>query len=138
MFGDVEVANAGEVLRNWDQIKRDEPGRERGVFADVPETLPATLYARKLLRRAGGAGEEWPPGGAAARARAALEAAAGLPPGEGTEPGAVMDGGRDERFDRVGELLLAAVALARELRVDPELSLRAAADRFRESVEGRR
>ncbi|HKP89861.1 MAG TPA: hypothetical protein VJT75_07775, partial [Thermoleophilaceae bacterium] len=42
---------------------------------------------------------------------------------------------RDERFDAVGDLLMAAVALARELRVDPELALRAAADRFRRDME---
>ncbi len=137
VFGDVAAADAGEVLRNWDQIKQGEAGREEGVFGDVPETLPATLYARKLLRRAGGAGREWPPEGARSRIRAALDSADALTPREGTEPGAIMDGGRDERFDRVGDLLLAAVALARELRVDPELSLRAAADRFRETIEGR-
>ena len=40
VFGETEVANAGEVLRNWDQIKRTEPGREEGIFGDVPENLP--------------------------------------------------------------------------------------------------
>ena len=53
VFGDAEAATAGEVLRNWDQIKREVEGR--GVddpFADVPENLPGLLYARKMLRRA--------------------------------------------------------------------------------------
>jgi XTP/dITP diphosphohydrolase/tetrapyrrole methylase family protein/MazG family protein/ATP diphosphatase len=138
VFGDVEVEGAAEVLRNWDQIKQGEQGREAGIFGDVPETLPATLYARKLLRRAGGAGHEWPEEGARERLRAAADAVTELAAGEGTEPGAVMDGGRDERFDLVGELLLAAVALARELRVDPELALRAAADRMKTEIEGGR
>jgi hypothetical protein len=89
------------------------------VFADVPETLPSTLYARKLLRRAGSAGHEWPPEGARARFRATADA------GLSEESG----------FEAIGELLLAAVALARELRVDPELALRAAADRMREGIE---
>src|SRR4051812_31257565 len=52
VFGDVEAANAREVLRNWDAIKRDEPGREGGIFGDVPENLPALLHARKVQRRA--------------------------------------------------------------------------------------
>jgi MazG family protein len=138
VFGEVEVAGAAEVLRNWDQIKQGEEGREPGIFGDVPETLPGTLYARKLLRRAGGAGLEWPPEGARERLRSAAERAAAAEAGEGTEPGAIMDGGRDERFDFVGELLLAAVALARELRVDPELALRAAADRMKTEIEGGR
>ena len=136
VFGDVEVESAGEVLRNWDEIKRGEAGREEGIFGDVPETLPSTLYARKLLRRAGGAGHEWPAEGSRERLRAAVEAMGGAasPAGE-REPGAVMDGARDERFDLVGDLLLAAVALARELRVDPELALRAAADRMKNDIE---
>jgi uncharacterized protein YabN with tetrapyrrole methylase and pyrophosphatase domain len=49
---------AGEVLRNWDQIKRDEEG-EGEIFGPIPETLPSTLYAKKVLRRARGAGHEW-------------------------------------------------------------------------------
>ena len=120
VFGDVRAESAGEVLRNWDEIKRTEEGREPGVFADVPETLPSTLYARKLLRRAGSAGVDWPPDGARPRFEAAAARA--------------LEAGGDP-FERVGELLLAAVALARELRVDPELSLRAAADRMRSEVE---
>ena len=40
VFGEVEASSAGEVLRNWDQIKQREPGREPGVFGEVPENLP--------------------------------------------------------------------------------------------------
>src|SRR2546423_8874495 len=54
VFGEVEVADAGEVLRNWDAIKRDEEGRAGELFADVPENLPGPPSARQLLRRAPG------------------------------------------------------------------------------------
>ncbi|HEX8054954.1 MAG TPA: MazG nucleotide pyrophosphohydrolase domain-containing protein [Thermoleophilaceae bacterium] len=136
VFGEVEVEGAAEVLRNWDQIKQGEAGREAGIFGEVPEMLPGPLYARKLLRRAGGAGHEWPPEGARERLRAAAERIEGVDATPGTEPGVILDGGRDERFDLVGDLLLAAVALARELRVDPELALRAAAEDMRAEIEG--
>ena len=125
VFGDVEVEDAAAVLRNWDAIKRDEEGRGGDVFADVPETLPSPLYARKLLRRAGSAGHEWPPEGALARVRKEVDRVAAT----------ADDGDRDARFDLMGDLMLAVVALARELRVDPELALRAAADRFRSRVD---
>jgi uncharacterized protein YabN with tetrapyrrole methylase and pyrophosphatase domain len=48
---------AGDVVRNWNQIKRDD---ERGgeIFGQIPETLPSTLYAKKVLRRAADAGHE--------------------------------------------------------------------------------
>jgi MazG family protein len=120
VFGDVEVEGAAEVLSNWDAIKRGEEGREEGIFGDVPETLPGTLYARKLLRRASSAGRDWPED-PNARLRESVER--------------VSSAGAEERFDLVGDLLLAAVALARELRVDPELSLRAAAERMKHEIE---
>jgi XTP/dITP diphosphohydrolase/tetrapyrrole methylase family protein/MazG family protein/ATP diphosphatase len=110
VFGDVEASTAGEVLRNWDEIKRGEEGREPGIFGEVPENLPAPLYARKLLRRAASAGAELPE----------------MRIGEHVDAG---------DFESIGDLMLAVVARARELRVDPELALRSAADRFRDEIE---
>jgi XTP/dITP diphosphohydrolase/tetrapyrrole methylase family protein/MazG family protein/ATP diphosphatase len=123
VFGEAEATTAAEVLRNWDQIKQSEPGREPGVFGEVPENLPSPLYARKVQRRAATSGFDFPgvePALAALREELAeVEAAEG----------------REEQFDEAGDLLFAAVSVARKLRVDPELSLRSAADRFRSRVE---
>jgi uncharacterized protein YabN with tetrapyrrole methylase and pyrophosphatase domain len=58
VFGDRAAETAGDVVRNWDQIKRDDEGGGE-VFGSIPETLPSTLYAKKILRRAGSAGHEW-------------------------------------------------------------------------------
>ena len=60
VFGDREADTAGDVVRNWNQIKRDD---ERGgeIFGDIPETLPSTLYAKKILKRAADAGHDSPP-----------------------------------------------------------------------------
>jgi MazG family protein len=58
VFGDRAAETAGDVVRNWDQIKRDEEGSGE-VFGPIPDTLPSTLYARKILRRARNAGHEW-------------------------------------------------------------------------------
>jgi uncharacterized protein YabN with tetrapyrrole methylase and pyrophosphatase domain len=114
--------SAGEVLRNWDAIKATEEGREPGIFGDVPENLPSPLYARKLQRRAASSGfdfEHVP--------YEAVEA----------ELAELRDAGDHEaRFHEVGDVLFAAVNVARKLRVDPELALRAAAERFRGRVEG--
>jgi uncharacterized protein YabN with tetrapyrrole methylase and pyrophosphatase domain len=100
-----------EVLRNWDAIKAGEHGREPGIFGDVPENLPALLYARKLQRRA---------------------ATAGRLPGAGDASPAEE---RGAAFDDIGERLFALVDEARRLRVDPELALRAAAHRFRDRTQ---
>jgi MazG family protein len=110
VFADTEVADAAEVLRNWDAIKATEPGRERGVFGEVPENLPALLYARKVQRRAASAGLHRP-------ADATSE--------------------NEESFRTIGERLFALVDEARLAHVDPELALRAASQRFRETIDGR-
>ena len=123
VFGDVEAETSTEVRRNWDQIKKGEPGREPGVFGEVPENLPGPLYARKVQRRAATSGFDFPgvegPLQSVRDELIELEAAA-------TE---------DERFHELGDVLFAVVNVARKLAVDPELALRAAADRFRSRVQ---
>jgi MazG family protein len=58
VFGDRAAETAGDVVRNWNEIKReDERGGE--IFGQIPETLPATLYAKKVLKRAESAGFRW-------------------------------------------------------------------------------
>jgi MazG family protein len=122
VFGEAEAETAQEVLRNWDKIKRREPGREPGVFGEVPENLPAPLYARKLQRRAASSGFDYVDTEAPMQSiRAELaELEAAVTP--------------EERFAELGDVLFAAVNIARKLRVDPELALRAASDRFRSRV----
>jgi nucleoside triphosphate diphosphatase len=137
VFGETEAGSADEVLRNWDQIKREVEGRGEGEpFADVPENLPALLYARKLQRRAESAGAEEGDATEAARAlRTAADELSGLlEQGETGGPAAApAERGRVERA--LGELLFAAVDAARRLRVDPELALRARSHAFRQRVE---
>jgi uncharacterized protein YabN with tetrapyrrole methylase and pyrophosphatase domain len=62
VFGDRAAESAGDVVRNWSQIKRDD---ERGgeVFGEIAETLPSTLYAKKVLKRADSAGLAQPAAG---------------------------------------------------------------------------
>jgi MazG family protein len=108
-----DPATAGDVLDNWDRIKREVEGRGTGeVFADVPENLPALLYARKLQRRAASAGVG--DAGREERLSDPLE--------------------RDEAEQRLGRLLFELVDEARRMGIDPELALRAEAERFRESA----
>ncbi len=120
------------MRENWERIKREEEGRS-GVFHDVPESLPALLYARKVQRRATAVGFEYPDVAAALsdldgelrELRAELPDAD--PPAE-TEP-------EPRVAAELGDLLFACVNVARRLNADPELELRAATRRFRVRVE---
>jgi MazG family protein len=123
VFGEVEASTAGEVLRNWDKIKQDEPGREPGVFGEVPETLPSLLYARKVQRRAASSGFDFP--GVEGPVQSVRDELAEVEAAEDAE----------QRFAELGDLLFAVVNVARKLHLDPELALRSAADRFRSRVQ---
>jgi nucleoside triphosphate diphosphatase len=133
VFGEREAETAGAVRRNWEQIKRDDEGRS-GIFHDVPGVLPALLHARKVQRRASAVGFDWQAWEGAwpqleselGELRSALDDAP--PPRAEHEPDA-------EVVAETGDLLFAAVNVARLANVDPELALRAAAGRFRARVE---
>lgn len=132
VFGDAEARTASRVRERWEQIKREDEGRE-GIFHDVPEGLPALLYARKVQLRAKSVGFEYPNlAGALSDFEDELrELRAELPaadPPEETHPDARVAA-------ELGDVLFAAVNVARRLNVDPELELRAAAKRFRARVE---
>jgi XTP/dITP diphosphohydrolase len=120
VFADVTVSGADEVKRNWDEIKREEklaraarePAGEAPPSAldGVPFGQPALSLAAQLQRRA---------------------ARAGVP-----DELARMDGDGEPAGSRgdIGRELFRLVARARELGVDPEMELRAAARRYRDRV----
>jgi MazG family protein len=131
VFGEVEARTPGRVRENWERIKREQEER-KGVFHDVPEALPSLLYARKVQRRARAVGFEYPnlEGALADLDDELRELKAEL----GEEPAPETEA--DPRvFSELGDVLFAAVNVARRLNVDPELALRAASDRFVSRVE---
>jgi MazG family protein len=133
VFGAKELETAAEVRVSWENSKRDLEGRA-GIFHDVPASLPALLFARKVQRRAAAVNFEYEgTEGALAdledELRELKEAIAET--GEKapeTEP-------HPHVFEEMGDVLFAAVNVARRLNVDPELALRAMTRRFVDRVE---
>ncbi|MGD9572078.1 MAG: nucleoside triphosphate pyrophosphohydrolase [Thermoleophilia bacterium] len=118
VYGDAEAATAAGVVDVWERRKREE--REgQGIFHDLPSGLPALAYATKAQKRAASVGFDFPDVPAAL---AKLDEEVGE---LRDEPGA----------RELGDVLFAAVGAARALGADPELALRATAQRFRERVE---
>jgi MazG family protein len=126
VFGDVDVADADEVVANWDELKQAEKPERDGPFDGVPTAQPALPLTAKLLSRARKQGVAWPDAAAAAaKVREELDEVLAVAPDDDAA-----------RTAEVGDLLHAVTALAGTLDVDPELALRGAALRFRQRVEG--
>jgi MazG family protein len=133
VFGDAEARTAGRVRDRWEELKVEVEGR-RGVFHDLPASLPALLHARKAQQRAASVGFDWADLEAPlAKVREELDeltaevGRAGSTPAE-TEP--------DERVvAELGDVLFAIVNVARKLNVDPELALRRTTHTFVARVE---
>jgi MazG family protein len=133
VFGDAEADTAGEVRMRWDQVKVDQEARV-GIFHDVPELLPGLLLARKVQRRAASVGFDYP-SVAAALADLASELRE-LADELAVRPEPEAERVADPELDaELGDVLFAAVNVARRIGADPELAVRAAADRFRARVE---
>ena len=119
IFGDAETPlSAGAQHERWERIKREQEGRE-GIFHDVAEGLPGLLYARKVQQRAKAVGFEY----------------ADLAGALGDLADELRELEQEPSGEELGDVLFAAVNVARKLDVDPELELRRAAQRFRERVE---
>jgi MazG family protein len=128
VFGGETAADSGEVLRNWEAIKRAE--QESGgqaapsssMLDSVSRKIPAVMEAFQIATKVSRVGFDWPDAAAVldkvqeevAEVRAALA--------QGDAPAASAE---------VGDLLFAVVSLSRLLGEDPESALKAANRKFR-------
>jgi MazG family protein len=131
VFGDARADTPGEVLRNWEALKAEE---RRAAGKDAPEAsslmdgvsarLPAVMEAFQMTTKAGRVGFDW---------ERPEDVLAKLDEEAGEVRGAVSASPRDARAveDEVGDLLFAAVNVARALGADPESALKAANRKFR-------
>lgn len=114
VFGDAEATDAESVLPIWNAVKAEEKGRESAMDG-IPAALPGLAFAAKVQKRARGAGFDWDGGVEVAYADVEAELA---------------EVRADPSEHEVGDLLFAAVQVARRLDVDPEDAIRGAAHRF--------
>ncbi len=124
VWGGRPVKGTEEVLRRWEELKREEKGEDHSVLDGVPAAMPALQQADAYSLRAARVGFDWTEAsGVADKVReemAEVEAA--------TTP--------KERGAELGDLLFAVVNWARWLGVDPETALREANARFARRFRG--
>lgn len=122
VFGDVSVSSTGEILSNWEELKQKEKGQATQADAvdAVARTLPALWRAEKMKKKAAKAGFDWRDiSGALDKLSEELD-----------ELRAAALSGDGNPIEELGDLLFAAVCVARFLETDPEQALHAACDKF--------
>ncbi|HTZ98952.1 MAG TPA: nucleoside triphosphate pyrophosphohydrolase [Candidatus Aquilonibacter sp.] len=138
VFGDVSAKTSGEVLKNWEEIKREERAEEgtaepESILGDAPVALPGVLEAYELTKRAAKIGFDWEnlAGIFAKLAEEQHEIESLVPPKRPRLKPAPASDLRRRVEDEVGDLLFTGVNVARFLGVDPEVALKAANRKFR-------
>jgi MazG family protein len=129
VFGEKQARNAAEVLRNWEIIKKAERQAKgaaeeeaaESLLDGVPRALPALLEGYQLTRKAARIGFDWDNvGGIFEKLQEETEELRQVLEKRGTKE---MEG-------EVGDILFAAVNLARFLKIDPEIALKKASAKF--------
>lgn len=123
VFGDVVVNSTGDVLKNWDDIKRQTKKQktQSEAMAAIPATYPALMKAQKVQSKARKAGFDWDD----------AEGAFDKIYEETAELKVALEGGdASEIEDELGDLLFSAVNVARFCRCDAETALEKATRKF--------
>src|SRR5271169_1266916 len=151
VFGDAKAKDSAAVLKNWEQIKAAERAHANGkegkapqangakaaaesILSGVPRSLPGVLEAYQLTRRAAHIGFDWDNLAGIfekldeekREILASLQAATPQSAGK-TKHTAPASSHLEEE---VGDLLFAAVNVARFLGADPEIALKKANRKF--------
>ena len=121
VFGDGDAADTGAVLRQWEQIKRQEKGEKASIMEGIPRALPALIRAANIQKKAGRVGFDWPDtDGVIDKFREEI-----------AELAAEVEAGDPRKLEHeIGDILFTAVNMARKLEVEPELALEHANQRF--------
>ncbi len=123
VFGDVTVTSTGDVLKNWDDIKRQtkKQATQSEAMASVPKTYPALMKAQKIQGKAKKAGFDWDDADGAflkvAEETAELKEA-------------LANGNASRIEDELGDLLFSVVNVARFCHTDAETALEKATKKF--------
>ncbi len=130
IFGEDEADNPVDVLSTWEANKKEEKGlrSESDVLRDVPKRFPALIRAFKIQKKAANVGFDWPTvQGAEEKIKEETEELLALVHRQ-------SDGLTAEREERIleeaGDLLFAVVNTLRHLKIDPELALHKANEKF--------
>lgn len=114
IYGEVQVADSKEVLRNWDAIKKTEKHVRVSALDGVPKHVPPLHRAYQLQKRAARVGFDW---------SSIQDVYPKLEEEVGEFKEAVAAGDRRHIIEEIGDVLFSVVNLARFVKVDPAYAL---------------
>lgn len=121
VFGGAEYKTPGEVLRQWDERKKEEGKLRESVLEGIPAALPSLLRAHRLQSRAAKVGFDWQ----------RIEDVLAKLDEEIAEFGAALDKKEQDAIeDELGDMLFVLVNLSRFVKVNPEDALRKTISKF--------
>jgi tetrapyrrole methylase family protein/MazG family protein len=124
VFGKTKVKGSDEVLKNWEEIKKDEG--KLSVLAGVPDHLPALLRARRVQEKAKRVGFDWD----------SIDGAFGKILEEVRElKDAAEEMNKQKIEDEFGDILFSIVNVSRFLGIDAESSLRKTINKFKQRFQ---
>ena len=154
VFGDVKADTAGEVVRNWEALKKAETAQKKSneqmkgsILSGISRAMPALLEATKVSRKAASVGFDWPEiSGIFDKFNEEIDELkhniAELPhpirPADGRASSRTYPVSPElqERIqDEIGDLFFVLINLSRFLEVDPESALRGTTGKFRRRFE---
>jgi len=118
VFGSLKVKDAGEVLMNWEALKKKERGSDTSMLANVPKQLPALSYSQDVQSRVARVGFDW----------ADIEGVIDKLVEEVRE--FKQADSQEKRAREFGDLFFTLVNIARRMGIDAESALREANKRF--------
>lgn len=123
VFADTKVSGTGEVLSNWDEIKKQEKSQKTATdtLNSVAKSLPALWRAEKIQSKAAKAGFEW---------KSVSDAIAKLREELDELEEAVALGNEGEIANELGDVLFAAVKVGKFTDTDPEYALHNSCEKF--------
>ena len=114
IFGDVQVADSKEVLRNWDAIKKTEKKARISALDGVPKHVPPLHRAYQLQKRAARVNFDWSDiSGVFKKLEEEI----------GELKDAIARKNRKHVVEELGDLLFSVVNVARFVKVDPAYAL---------------
>lgn len=119
IFGQNHADNIEDALNFWNEAKKQEKGYTSysNAMELVPKNLPSLLYAYKIQKKAAKAGFDWK------EIKGAIDKI-------GEELSEVLSANESDKEMEGGDLLFSVVNVLRHLGIEPELALKASAQKF--------